>query len=1071
MRPEIYKPTKPMNIRFKVRLRPVRCLPAFALALVPSMPAACSEHFRRFEKELDEAENEVCDASSEKVPVGTDAWMLSSKLRARRLEANGKSVKPIGGAGGIPRRSSFRKTQTLGAALKPATPKTELHPSIHSRKVVFADAFKKAALLLFSAAALLAGGAASVRGQSALDGFDPNANGTISVVVVQPDGKILLGGSFTTVLGVTRNHIARLNPDGTLDTIFNPNANGDIFAIAVQADGQVLAGGYFGGANSIGGQARNFIARLDATTGLADSFNPNPNLYVYAIVVQPDGKILVGGDFAGANSIGGTNRNYIARLDPATSLADSFNPNANATVFAIAIQADGKVLAGGSFGSIGGTNRNYIARLDPTTGLADSFNPAANLYVRSIALQADGKVLVGGQFSGANSIGGAARNRIARLDPMSGLADSFDPNANGPVFSIAVQADGKILAGGYFNGVNSIGGATRNYIARLNPITGLADAFDPSPTDIVQSIAVQQDGKVLAGGNFANLAPNGGAAVQRNHIARMETDGGLDRTLDLNIVGNFVLAIAVQPDGKTLIGGGFTQVLGVPRANIARLNPDGSLDTAFNPNANGSVHAIAVQADGKILVGGEFHGANSIGGQTRNYIARLDTTGAIDSFNPNANSFVFTIAVQADGMILVGGDFSITIGVPSIGGAPRNRIARLDPTTGTADSFDPGANDIVNCIAVQANGQILVGGEFAPNQILGGNSIGFQPRNHIARVDATTGDADSFNPDASSSVGPIAVQADGGILVGGSFTNINGSATRRYIARLDPTNGYADAFDPYANGLTSSVAVQADGKVLAGGQFSNIGGQTRHGIARLGATTGTADSFDPDITNASYSVSALAVAADGKILAGGQFSNMGGQTRNLFARLSNATAALQNLAVAQTAITWTHGESILILSNSTTLIRGGSGPQCSRVTFESSTNGVNYSPLGSGAASGIAWTLTGLSLPTGQNLYIRARGYYRSGYLNGSESITESVRNVFLTPSVAPPPFLSIQRSANTNVVLSWATNFTGFTLEANTNLTSNVWSTVSPAPLVSGTNNAVTNAVSGSMRFYRLRK
>ena len=117
----------------------------------------------------------------------------------------------------------------------------------------------------------LASGAAAVRGQSALDGFDPNANGTVNVVVVQPDGKILIGGAFTTVLGVARNNIARLNTDGTLDTVFNPNANGSVFSIAIQADGKVLAGGNF---TDICGQTRNRIARLYAGTGLADSFSP-----------------------------------------------------------------------------------------------------------------------------------------------------------------------------------------------------------------------------------------------------------------------------------------------------------------------------------------------------------------------------------------------------------------------------------------------------------------------------------------------------------------------------------------------------------------------------------------------------------------------------------------------------------------------------------------------------------------------------------------------------------------------------------------------------------------------------
>src|SRR6267143_159331 len=250
----------------------------------------------------------------------------------------------------------------------------------------------------------LAGGAAAVRGQSALDGFDPNANGVVFVVVVQPDGKILIGGLFTTVAGVTRNNIARLNPDGTLDTAFDPNANDRVRSIAVQADGKILAGGYF---TSIGGQTRHRIARLDATTGLADSFDPN------------------------ASGSGG--------------------------IFSIAVQADGKILAGGDFSSIGGQTRNGIARLDPTTG----------------------------------------------------LADSFDPNASGS-----------------------------------------------SP--LVRAIAVQADGKILAGGFFTTLSPNGGAAVTRNNIARLETDGRLDQRLNLGTVGSFVLATAVQPDGKIVIGGSFS---------------------------------------------------------------------------------------------------------------------------------------------------------------------------------------------------------------------------------------------------------------------------------------------------------------------------------------------------------------------------------------------------------------------------------------------------------------------------------------------------------------------------------
>jgi uncharacterized delta-60 repeat protein len=431
---------------------------------------------------------------------------------------------------------------------------------------------------------------------------------------------------------------------------------------------------------------------------------------------------------------------------------------------------------------------------------------------------------------------------------------------------------------------------------------------------------VQADGKILTGGQFSTLAPNGGLVVTRNNIARLETDGRLDRTLNLNFVGTFALATAVQPDGKILIGGIFSTVLGVTRNNIARLNTDGTLDNAFDPNANDDVSSIAVQPDGKILLGGDFTtlSPNGGGAVTRNRIARLNPDGTLDTvFDPNADGTVYAIALQADGKILVGGAFT------SIGGQTRNRIARLDATTGLADSFNSNANGLVWSIAVQPDDKILAGGLFT--------SIGGQTRNRIARLDATTGLADSFNPNANS-----------------------------------------DVF---------SIAVQADGKILVGGFFTSIGGQGRNRIARLEATTGLADSFDP---NADGDVFSIAVQADGKILAGGGFTSIGGQTRILFARLSNDTAARQNLAVTQTTVTWT---------------RGGSSPQFARVTFESSTDNVNYTPLGNGTPAGSNWTLTGLSLSTGQNAYIRARGYYRSGFHNGSESITESVRNAFISPT------------------------------------------------------------------------
>ena len=783
-----------------------------------------------------------------------------------------------------------------------------------------------------------------------------------------------MGGHFTTIAGQARNHIARINPDGTLDSTFNPSADGVVDAIAVQSDGKVLIGGSF---RNINGQPRNLIARLDPTTGAPDSFNPTPNgdiQTVYSIGIQNDGKILVVGGFT---SIGGQARNNVARLDPNTGMADSFDPNVDGSVYAIAVQADGNILLSGAFTSIGGQTRNRIGRVNGTTGAPDSFDPNANNYVGSIAIQADGKILVGGNF---DNIGGQSRGRIARLNSVTGAADSFAPALNAiSVDAIVIQTDGNILIGGWFW---SIDGQTRANLARLSSTTGLADSFNPNANGNVTSVALQPDGKILVGGWFNTIWRNDGGSVTRNRIARLEIDGSVDQTINLNIVGTQVTLTAVQPDGKTLISGEFSSVLGLPRNNLARLNTDGTLDLGFDPNPNGYVGSIVAQGDGKILVGGSF---TNIGGQTRNRIARLEmATGSADSFDPNANSYVNAIAVQPDGKILVGGLFH---GASSIGGQARNYIARLDPLTGLADLFDPNANNRILSIGLPSDGRVLIGGDFT--------TVSGQIRSHIARLDGTTGLADSFDPSAQPNsvgyvVGPLILQANGGILVAGYFDNIGGQV-RPAIARLDPTTGLADLFNPAARGPVFSIAAQADGKVLAGGLFWGsiaIGGQNRSYVARLDGTSGLPDSLRPTPDN---EVESVTLQPDGKIWVGGLFASVGGQPRTYLARLSNDTAALRELAVSQTTVTWTCL---------------GSTPDFSRVTFDLSLDNTNYVRLGDASNSHSQWILSGLDLPTEQNIYVRARGYYRSGLFASSESILESVQIAFLPaqPTATPTP-------------------------------------------------------------------
>ena len=835
---------------------------------------------------------------------------------------------------------------------------------------------------------------------SALDGFDPNANGTVRAAVVQPDGKILIGGDFTSLApnggpSVARYYIARLNTDGTLDVPFNPGTNTSVYAIALQPDGKILVGGQFTMVSPNGGPGvtRNDIARLNADGTLDTTFDPNMDGDVNAISVQADGKILVGGYFPdlAPNGGPGVTRNRIARLNADGTVDTSFDPNVNngKSVRTIAVQADGKILIGGDFTSLapnGGASvrRNNIARVNPDGTLDASFDPNANAVINAIALQADGKILVGGGFTALrpNDEVGFNRNYIARLNTDGTVDTPFNANPNASVRAVAVQADGKILIGG---GFTAFGGLTRNHMARLNSVGSVEVTFIPNPNSDVYAISVQADGKILAGGSFNKANPAGGQT--RNRIMRLEADGRLDQTLNLNTVGRYASTIAVQPDGKILIGGVFSSVLGVTRNNIARLNSDGTLDTAFNPNANDNVVAIVVQPDGKILIGGAFT-TLAPGGAivTRHNIARLNTDGTVDTtFDPNTNGSVNAISVQADGKIILGGFFTALApnGGPSIA---RHGIARLNAGGAVDEAFDANPNSNVYAIALQADGKILIGGAFttlAPN---GGATV---TRNRIARLEADGTLDTAFDPYTNNRVLAISVQADGKILIGGDFTSIAPSAKpqfpRNYIARLNADGTVDTAFNQSADDVVEAIALQADGKILIGGDFTSLtpeGGPTvtRNRIARLNAD-GTLDvAFAP---SASDGVFAIALQADGKILVGGESGSIGGQ---MFARLTNDTAAIQNLSVTPTSIAWT---------------RSGAAPQPWRVIFEQSADGISYTFLGNGTRVGATndFTLTGLNLPTQQNLYIRARGFYREGGETNSESVTESVRNVFLLPA------------------------------------------------------------------------
>lgn len=361
--------------------------------------------------------------------------------------------------------------------------------------------------------------------------------------------------------------------------------------------------------------------------------------------------------------------------------------------------------------------------------------------------------------------------------------------------------------------------------------------------------------------------------------------------LELRLDGT-VYAMATQPDGGAILGGEFQMVNGVPRNNIARLLPDGTLDPDWNPSANNTVYALAVDANGNIYVSGFFH---QIGGQTRNRLAKISGSGtgiADPHWNPlpaplSMTSSVQALAVDSDGMVYVAGNFT------QIGGQSRQGIAKLsgsgsgaaDPDWNPSASYSPSFGGI-RVMTVDASGDVYVGGRFS--------HIGGQARSNIARLSGTgAGAADpDWNPSATSDVYALVVDTNGAIYAGGSFGNIGGQI-RAGIARLSSVTGLADpSWNPEAFGSVKALALDVSGAVYAGGSFNYIGGQSRGSIAKLSGATGEADpAWDPSISGRFAGVNALLLQSDGAVLAGGFFTQAGGQPRHSFAVLGTDGAA------------------------------------------------------------------------------------------------------------------------------------------------------------------------------------
>ncbi|MEZ5455659.1 MAG: delta-60 repeat domain-containing protein [Lysobacteraceae bacterium] len=700
----------------------------------------------------------------------------------------------------------------------------------------------------------------AIHAQSARDGFDPNVDGTVHAIARFDDGKLLIGGDFTSVGGVFQTRLARLNPDGSRDTSFgNPVTGGSVRVIHIAPNGDVLIGGenlsvtdiaipmgalfrfkadgsidlafkpvssgrvdaivddgadgfYLGGTfTSVAGQPNAFFARINA---LGSSISGNllgVNAPLHSLVRDAaSGAIFLGGEFT---QLGGLPVNRIARLRSDNVRDTRFTPDINGSVLALTLARNGDLLVGGEFTQVNGATRLNFVRLTER-GAINTDYPERGIdnRVRAVVERGDGDIVIAGDFTRVNN---KSHKRIIQLDENS-TRSAVLGGTDAPIHALLLLSGDHLVFGGEFT---DAGGFARNRLARTDGHGIMDETLDTAINGIVTTVVRLPSHQWLIGGDFTQFDN-----ATRTGLALMNSTGAvitpLSGTADAQLNG-VPLAMAALPSGEIVIAGEFNSAYNAGAGYVIRTNGDASQRSPFanfSADANATVRALAVQPDGKIFIGGDF---SQVGGVNRAGIARLNTNGTLDTtFNAllNGGAVVRAIALQRDGKVVIGGTFS------SASGTLRNHLVRVNGAGGVLDTaFNPNPNARVDTLVLQPDGDILVGGEFT--------TLGATSRVRVARLNSDGSVDSDFNASLSSAsvarVSALAVQADGRVLIGGS----NGLITRRLATgATDPT------FAVTSNGSILGIHLGIDGKIVLNGSFAGMAGQAREGLARIVAS-------------------------------------------------------------------------------------------------------------------------------------------------------------------------------------------------------------------------------------------
>lgn len=707
--------------------------------------------------------------------------------------------------------------------------------------------------------------------------LDLLVEGAVFAVARQPNGGIVIGGDFSHVNGVRRERLARLLPSGALDPAWNPEVDGNVYTLAVDADGDIYVGGSF---RRLDGVERNHLAKVSgAGDGQVDAvWNPilGPIFqHVMALAVDAQGAAFVGGSFAG---ISGEPRQNLAKILPTGEVDPDWSPGSFCSISAMALDhANNQIYVAGCFdmGAVTRIETGGFGQIDPL------WAPTPNGGVDALAIH-DDSIFIAGGFS---HIGGEDVRILAKVSMFgTGGADPFwqPVTTNAPptttVGALAVDPAGYLYVGGEFE---EIGGAARKNAARID-MDGLGASdltWNPGFDARVRAIQPLPAGGVVVAGNFSAVGTE-----TRWGLAMIDDAGAVaDREISAGRTAS-ALAMVRQSDGGLILGGRFKAANGVLRNNLVRLQPNGLLDEDWSPSVDDAVYTLAVDANDDVFVGGAF---SAIDGHPRHYLAKVaGHSGAVDPiWNPAADNIVGQLVVHGGGIVIAAGGFE------QMGGLPRNGLAKLSSTgSGLVDPlWDPSPGFSIYDMVVSESGALYVGGPF--------NAIGGHTRRGLAKLSIHgSGEVDvAWNPAPASGhilVGALALDTTGHLYVGGSFSNMGGQARSRLAKLASDGTGDADpAWNPSSDGHVMGLIASDDGRIYVSGSFTQINGQPHQRLARL--SQDGSGLVDPDWRpfapyNNSFSVNSVVADELGrKVYIAGDIKVIGDVRRHGFAAFND----------------------------------------------------------------------------------------------------------------------------------------------------------------------------------------